>query len=183
MTLLIRRAHAAELPETRRILSAAFEPQRPEPDTTNGAFARYLEDLLSVSLRFEQAELFVAVEGGIIRGTATLYPPGQGHAATRGTAAKPWPRAWASLRALGVDPAHRRRGIGRRLSEARVQRARELGAPVVALHTSRLFAAAYHMIQAMGWRRLPEYDHAPTPTVQAEAYVLRLCEGDAREHR
>ncbi|MEO8179925.1 MAG: GNAT family N-acetyltransferase [Deltaproteobacteria bacterium] len=174
MSLIIRRAHAAELAETQRILAAAFAPRQPDPDTTNGAFARHLADVLNVSLRFEQAELFVAVEGALIRGSATLYPPGQGQAATSGSAARPWPSDWASLRALGVDPAQQRRGIGRRLSEARVQRARELGAAAVALHTSREFAVARQLIQAMGWQRLPEYDYAPSATVQAEAYVLRL---------
>jgi GNAT superfamily N-acetyltransferase len=179
MSIVVRRARATELAETRRILAAAFEPQRPRPDATSGehdrAFTRYLADVLSVSLRFEQAELFVALEDGIIRGTATLYPPGQGHAATRGTAAKPWPSAWASLRALGVDPAQQRRGIGRLLSEARVQRARELGASAVALHTSKEFGVARHLIQTLGWKRSPAYDYAPSPMVQAEAYVLLLA--------
>jgi GNAT superfamily N-acetyltransferase len=174
VSLLVRRAHAAELTEARRILLAAFQPLWPEPDFTQGAFPRYLDDLSNVALRFQEAELFVAVEDGILRGTATLYPPGQGPAGTRGTAARPWPSAWASLRALAVDPAHQRRGIGRLLIQARVQRARKLGAPVVALHTSREFAAARQLIQALGWQRLPEYDYAPSPAIQAEAYALRL---------
>jgi len=70
--------------------------------------------------------------------------------------------------------AHQRRGIGRLLSQARVQRARELGAPVVALHSSREFAAARRLIEALGWQRLPEYDYAPALAIQAEAYALRL---------
>ena len=180
MTIVIREASEGDLEDVARVLASAFEKYRP----ANGdgidpaylkAFERYFEEVVNVRARLSEAQLFVAVEGERILGTGTLYPPDRGRDYARAIHGKPWPDEWASLRLLAVDPAHRRRGIGRMLIEARMRRARELGAKAVALHTSREFEVARRLIQRMGWNRAPEYDHAPAPDVCAEAYVLTLA--------
>lgn len=72
-----------------------------------------------------------------------------------------WPSGWAGLRALGVDPAMRGLGIGRRLMGECLDRARALGAPVLCLHTAAFMTAAVTIYERMGFERAPEYDFDP----------------------
>ena len=148
MTIEVREAREDELDETARVLALAFEQVRPKASTSayGEVFERYLEGVVDVRSRVSEATLFVAIEGGRILGTGTLYPPGRTIAYAQEVHSTPWPNEWASLRLLGVDPAHRGRGIGRMLIEARVRRARELGATVAALHTSREFEVAHDLL-------------------------------------
>ena len=179
MAIVIREARADELDEAARVLGVAFEqhlPPRPDvPLEIREAFAVYLKDVIDVRSRLDDAELFVALEADRLVGTATLYPPDH-EVAYPGDAPgpRPWPRGWATLRLLGVDPAARGRGIGRMLAEARIRRARALGAVVVGLHTSIEFEVSRSMYQRMGWLRAPEHDYRPMPGIHAEAYFLAL---------
>jgi GNAT superfamily N-acetyltransferase len=177
MTMVIREARAEELDETARILVAAFEEHRPPADSAvtpqqRVAFERYLEDIANVRSRRGAADLFVAVDADRLVGTGTLYPPRLAPTYPGPHAPPPWPSEWATLRLLGVPPAHRGRGIGRMLVEARIERARALGAPVVALHTS--FEVSRSMYQRLGWQRASEYDYFPAAEILAEAYILAL---------
>ena len=66
---------------------------------------------------------------------------------------------WPIIRMLVVDPAARGRGIGRRLTEACIARARRDGADALALHTSPAMAAALALYLRMGFRlerRVPD---------------------------
>lgn len=60
---------------------------------------------------------------------------------------------WPIIRMLVVDPAARGRGVGRRLTEECVRRARRDGAAVVALHTSPAMAAALELYAKLGFQR------------------------------
>jgi ribosomal protein S18 acetylase RimI-like enzyme len=83
-----------------------------------------------------QGEIIVAGEGGGIVGAVAYFAPGTS------------PRAdffepeWPIIRMLVVAPAARGQGVGRRLTEECVARARRDGAAVIALHTSPAMAAA-----------------------------------------
>jgi GNAT superfamily N-acetyltransferase len=59
---------------------------------------------------------------------------------------------WPIVRMLVVDPAARGRGIGRRLTEICIARARRDGADAIALHTSPAMAAALALYSRMGFR-------------------------------
>jgi len=179
MAIVIREGRADELDQASVILFAAFEQYRPPADApiareVREGFERYLRDVADVRSRLGHADLFVAVEADRIIGTGTLYRPAQSVAYPTEVHFKPWPREWASLRLLSVDPVQRGRGIGRMLTDARVRRARELGAPAVVLHTSVEFEVSRAMYRRMGWERAPEYDYWPLPDRYAEAYVLPL---------
>ncbi len=179
MTPLIREARAGDIDAVARVLVAAFEQYRPPPDAPvtpehRAAFERYLQDTADVRSRTSGAELFVAEDAAEIVGAATLYPPHEPVGYPADVERTPWPGEWASLRFLAVVPARRGSGIGRMLAEARIERARALGAPVVALHTSAHFAASRRMYRRMGWEHAPAYDFWPAPTLRAEAYILRL---------
>jgi ribosomal protein S18 acetylase RimI-like enzyme len=61
-------------------------------------------------------------------------------------------RDWAIIRMLSVDPPARGRGIGRRLTEACIARARQDSAPIIALHTSIVMQAALAIYAKLGFR-------------------------------
>lgn len=175
---VVRLARPGELDTVARVLRAAFEQYRPPPDAPISAALRavveqYLLDIADVRSRLVGTDLFVAEAAGAIVGAGTLYRPHQ--PLDYGDDRKPWPSEWAGLRLAAVLPDNRGQGIGRMLAEARIERARALGAPVVALHTSSVFAASRAMYRKLGWERAPEYDHALAPGLQAEAYILKLA--------
>jgi GNAT superfamily N-acetyltransferase len=174
VTVRVRAARPDEIDATTHLLATAFEQYRHELPV----FDKYMSHLADVGARMREAETFVALVGERIVGTGTLYPPGRGDAYRRGAAPEmspaAWPDEWSGLRLLGVDPAYRRAGIGRLLMDARIRRARELGATAVALHTSRTFDASRTMVERMGWVRMPAYDFYPQPDLCAETWMLAL---------
>jgi ribosomal protein S18 acetylase RimI-like enzyme len=93
------------------------------------------------------AELMVAERAGRIVGAVVYVGPG-----------KPKPHffaaEWPVIRMLVVDPEARGGGIGRRLTEACIARARADAAPLIALHTSPIQAVALAMYLRMGFREL-----------------------------
>jgi len=138
-------------------------------------FGPYLADILDLDARARSGRLLVAEHAGRVAGTVTCY----GDAAIEGLG---WPSGWAGLRALGVDPALRRLGIGRALVEACRQRAAAAGAPVLCLHTAAFMPAAVSLYEAMGFRRAPDFDldvpgHRPAGArpVRLLAYRLDLA--------
>jgi GNAT superfamily N-acetyltransferase len=62
------------------------------------------------------------------------------------------PSKTASLRAMWVDPSHRRTGIGKRLVETVTQWARQRGAARIELEVSETAAPAIALYQACGFR-------------------------------
>src|SRR5689334_12346167 len=66
-------------------------------------------------------ELLVAEDAGGVIGVVLYIPPGRSDG-------RSIPQAWATIRMLAVAPASRGQGIGRRLAEACVSRARRDGA-------------------------------------------------------
>ena len=182
MSVVIHEARAGELDAVARLLVATFEQARPAPDAPvspqhRAVVERYLQDVAEVGSRLEGTDTFVAEDAGTIVGTGILYRPHHPPRYPTAESRRPpdaWPREWATLRLLAVHPAHRRRGIGRRLAQARVERARALGAPVIALHTSSFFPASREMYRRLGWLRARAYDFYPAPDICAEAYILPL---------
>lgn len=81
---------------------------------------------------------------------------------------------WSVLRMLVVAPGQRGQGVGRALVRAALERARDAGAPLVALHTSPIMASALRMYLAIGFVR--ERDLAPIRGVPYALYVLPAAE-------
>ena len=65
---------------------------------------------------------------------------------------------WASVRALAVDPASRRRGIGQRLVGWCIGEARQHEAPAICLHSAIFQTTAHRLYERLGFRRIPERD-------------------------
>ncbi len=113
----------------------------------------YVAEIADVEGRADRTVVLVAVDDGRVLGSATIeledrvddddapLAPGE-----------------ASLRMLGVDPALRRAGVGRRLVEATIERAREAGKSELTLRAGPRMKAAHAMYESMGFRRDERFD-------------------------
>jgi ribosomal protein S18 acetylase RimI-like enzyme len=108
--------------------------------------------------------VLVAADQGRIQGAVKFYPDaGQAHQGD-------WQPGAASIRLLAVAPAHRGQGYGRLLTQACIDRARNLSIPAIFLYTGTFMAAARQLYEKMGFKRAPEFDRDPGPI----AYRLDL---------
>jgi GNAT superfamily N-acetyltransferase len=155
----VREAGEADHPAIRDLLAAAY--QEYEPALPPGGLEVYLRDLVDFEGRAGVGRLLVAERRGRLAGTVTFFPD----ASVEGLG---WPSGWAGFRALGVDPAQRGLGVGRRLTRECLDLARALGAPVLCLHTAAFMTAAVAMYEAMGFERAPEYDFDPRDLYEDE---------------
>lgn len=134
----------------------------------------YLKDILDLEGRAAASELVIAERDDEIVGCVSYYPPGAKMSYPSDSFSEHWPADWSAFRLLAVHPSARRGGVGRRLTEACIERARSQGAPAVGLHTTAPMAVARAMYERMGFERAPRYDFQPGPKVLVEAYRLLL---------
>lgn len=139
-------------------------------------WADYFTRLGDVAGRAERALVLVAVEGDEVVGTATVelestveeggwLEPGQ-----------------ANFRMLAVTPAWRGRGIGRRLVEECIERARAAGKSTATLHTAEEMVAALGIYGSLGFERDPVGDYEPAPGHVLRAYRMPLSRQNENEH-
>lgn len=160
---MIRDARPEELDDIAAVMSAAYaEYMRPDP-----VFEDYARDIADVRSRLAESDLIVAEIGGAIAGAVTFYPDGR-------SGEGGWAPGWAGIRLLAVHPGFRGRGIGRKLAEECIERARALGRSAVGLHTTTLMEVARGMYERMGFRRAPEFDFHPGAEVVVMGYRLDL---------
>ena len=164
----VRAADPADHGAIRDVIQRAY--QQYESTLPPAVFRAYLTDLTDLDSR-SGADLLVAEVGFEIAGAVTYYR----NASAEGLG---WPRRWAGVRALAVDPAHRGLGVARLLMQTCVDRALAAGAPVVCLHTASFMPAAVGLYEGLDFRRAPDYDIDVTPllgvggdTVMAIAYT------------
>jgi len=148
-TLLVRSATRADHPAIRAVVITAYGQYAGviPPDI----FSAYLADLLDLEAHASHGPLFVAEEGGRIRGYAAFYPD----ASVQGVG---WPPGWASGRALAVHPAARGHGVARALIATGERLAQDGGSPVLAFHTHSYMTSAIALYEHLGYRRAQEFD-------------------------
>jgi GNAT superfamily N-acetyltransferase len=166
MAIEIRRARPEEYEEAGRVTALAYREFVPPGDED---WEVYLARIADVAARADRTLVLVAVEDGRVLGTATLElderieqedPPLASHE--------------VEVRMVGVDPAERGRGIGRRLMEASIEEARALGKTELQLHTTSRMRVAQRMYESMGFERGP--DRAITEDFTLLSYRLPLRE-------
>ena len=88
------------------------------------------------------------------------------------------------LSKLAVAPDQRGRGTGRRLMDAAIARARELGAMRVFLGSNRRLVAAVRLYETSGFRHVPRERVGPLPYTRADVFMeLDLAGDDPAGHR
>ena len=127
----------------------------------------YQETLRDVGARARDAVVLVAVDDtdGLVGGVT--YVPGPGRLAEVERDGD------AGIRMLAVSPAAHRRGIGRRLVEACVARARADGRRRIVLHTTASMTAAQALYVRLGFVRAEHLDGL-VPAANLMAYTLDL---------
>ena len=170
--IVVRSAIDPDIEPARSVLEAAyseyeksFPPQNWDP---------YLKDILDLEGRAGASELIVAELNGEIVGCVSYFPPGAKTSYPSDSFSEQWPADWATFRLLAVPPSERGNGVGRRLTDACIDRARTQGAPAIGLHTTEPMAVARAMYERMGYEREPRFDFRPGPDILVEAYRLLL---------
>lgn len=93
-------------------------------------------DLNDIAASYADGVFLVAYEGDKLVGTGALIPEGDGN---------------GRIVRMSVDRSLRRRGIGRRLLEALVQRGREIGYQAIVLETTETWEDAVGFYQQYGF--------------------------------
>lgn len=160
-TFRIRDFAPADTRAVNALALAAFEQYR----DAYSDWETLKKNLVNTTVLSRDAELIVAEsERGVI-GSVAYAPPHQ----PKGPLFDP---AWPVMRMLVVSPLARGLGVGRALTEECIARARRDGAPVFALHTSRIMDVALKMYLRMGFEHLR--DVPPVLGVPYAVYIKRL---------
>ena len=150
----IRQAGAEELDEVENLVKTAYREFQPLMPAA--AWDRWMDNIRE-TIQAPEGVLMVAGDQGRIEGAVKFYPDAaQAHQGQ-------WPAGAASIRLLAVAPASRGRGYGRLLTQACLDRARELAIPTIFLYTGTFMTAARQLYEKLGFKRTPEFDRDPGP--------------------
>jgi predicted N-acetyltransferase YhbS len=168
MTFAIRTARPDEYAEVGRLTAEAYRADGLLDSTSLPVESSYEAQLLDAARRAREAELWVADDDGHILGTVTWCPRGS-----------PWRQLaqrddQAEFRMLSVAPAGRRRGVGRALVEACLDRARRDGMSEVVIWSHPLMTGAHLLYDRMHFERAHDLDGSPAPGVHLWGFRLRL---------
>ncbi len=131
----------------------------------------YLEHIRDVATRAAVCPVLVAVDdqGQVLGGVTYVPGPGTPYSELEQDGE-------AGIRMLAVDPDVQGRGVGRRLVEACLERARADGRRGMVLVTRPFMHSAHRLYELLGFRRAPERDWWPVPDVELLAFELELAE-------
>lgn len=100
--------------------------------------------------------LIARADDGRIVGCVALVPEGHGV---------------FELSKMAVDATERGHGFGRRLMEAAIARARELGATSIFLGSNHRLVAAVTLYESVGFRYVPREQIGPLPYTRADVFM------------
>ena len=152
--ILIREAAPGELAEIENLVKSAY--QEFQSFMPEAIWKKWMRNV-SEALHAPGGIVLVAETGGKIAGAVTFYPDaGQAHQGH-------WPAGAGAIRLLAVRPDSRGKGYGSLLTQACLDRARELKIDTVFLYTGTFMTAAQHLYEKLGFKRAPEFDgeHGP----------------------
>lgn len=159
--IAVRRVREADHAAVAALTLDAYAPFLVGPDDP------YRVSLADVATRDREAEVWVAELDGVVVGTVTMCPPGS-----------PWREAGrddeGEFRMLAVSPAAHRRGVGRVLAQAVVERFDAAGLAGVVLSSLPQQRDAHRIYERLGFERAPERDHEPHPGVRLLVLRRRL---------
>jgi ribosomal protein S18 acetylase RimI-like enzyme len=163
MNVEIREALPSEYAAIDALAIDAWQVLKPGYDPN--AWAPLLESLGRTSRLALDGTLLVAFGEDRVCGAVTYMPPGRSNPTI-------FPEGWPSIRMLIVHPDRRGHGLGKRLTRACIDRARNDGATHIGLHTSVIMRVAEPMYLRMGFVRDAELP--PIAGAPYARYALRL---------
>jgi GNAT superfamily N-acetyltransferase len=153
-------APADSIAELTNLLHRAYKPLA----DMGLRFVATWQDEAITRRRIAKGECWVAEEAGRLVGTVTFLP-------IASTSGSPWydrPDV-ASLQQLAVDPSRQGSGLGGRLIDTALERARATGAAELALDTSE---QALHLIELYSRRGFRFIEHVRWPAVNYRSVVM-----------
>ena len=160
-TIEVRAFQPEDAGEVNRIALAAWDEYR----NLFSDWPRTRSFFAASASRAAEMDLLIATAASRIVGLVGYVAPGRKREDF-------FPADWALMRLLSVDPAERGQGIGRRLSEECIARARRERASIIGLHTSPALTIALPMYLRLGfvhYRDIPDRNGLPYAT-----YALQL---------
>lgn len=127
----------------------------------------YREKLRDAADRAKRAELLVAADDDEVLGTITIARYGEDYNNLGGPGEM-------EFRMLAVEPGALRRGVGKTLVQAVIDRARVEGYERVVLSTQDSMTAAHRLYDSLGFRRTPQRDWEPEPGLRLLTFALDL---------
>jgi GNAT superfamily N-acetyltransferase len=168
VSFVVRIAEPTEYAKAGRVTAEAYHADDLLRRTDGLIDVDYEALLTDARRRAREAELLVAVDDGQVLGTVTWCPP---TSPWRELATRP---EQAEFRMLSVSTSGRRRGVGRALVKACLDRAQAEGMHEVLLSSLPAMTAAHALYREFGFVRAPELDHSPKPGVHLWAFRLGL---------
>lgn len=153
----LRRIRLEEHAAAGEVCVAAYDP------FFDGAEDFYRERVADVARRDAEAEVWVAVEDGVVLGCVTSCPPGS-------TWREIGEAHEGEFRMLAVSPEARGRGVGTALARLCEDRARAAGASAMVLSSLAVMTDAHRIYERDGYTRAPGRDWSPAPGVHLLAF-------------
>ena len=147
MSCTIRQATLLDAAAINQLCVAAYEEFAAVVGPAN--WSQMKVRLASAAYLMTLGELLVAEDSGGVIGVVLYVPAGR----SDGTLV---PTEWATIRMLAVAPSSRGQGVGRKLTEACINQARQDGAKIIGLTTADMMKVAEPMYQRMGFRKEAE---------------------------
>lgn len=166
-SIALRLAEPADFPAIDALAVAAWQVLRPgyDPAQWDGMVAA----VGKMSRLAGAGELIVACPADApqrLLGAVVYLPPGASNPTI-------FPEGWPSIRMLVTAPEARQQGLGRRLTEECIARARRDGAACIGLHTSPAMTVALPLYLRMGFRH--DRDLPPIAGAPYARYCLNLA--------
>lgn len=136
-----------------------------EPGYDPGQWAGMLTAVGKMANLAETGQLIVASVKHRILGAVAYMPPGASNPAI-------FPEGWPSIRMLVTRPNYRNLGIGRRLTEECIGRAKRDGATCIGLHTSPAMSVALPLYRRLGF--VKDRDLNPIAGAEYARYILKF---------
>lgn len=155
-TFQIRNAHPSEFEAIGKLMVLVYSglPNFPQPND----LPDYYEMLRTVGKLIEnpKTELLVAVNQDCLILGAVVYLGDMRYYGSKGKA--PQETNAAGIRLLAVSPESRGAGIGKALTLACIDKAKDSGLSRVILHTTSYMPTAWKMYERMGFQRVADLD-------------------------
>ena len=162
----IREVRPEEYEQAGKVVARAYS-EFWDPDDLG--WGEHLDLVRDVAGRVDRTVVLVAVEDGLVVGSASIELEG----VIGDDDPEPIPGV-AGLRMVGVDPTHRRRGIGRALIEEAIARCRSAGKGELILRTTPPMRAAQRLYESLGFERASDIDLPVSDELTLIGYRLEL---------